>query len=363
MAFLVVNGSSNYDNPVLDIYIRKNGALIDPYSLEYIIYDTSDASKQITPEQVYPSTGRATVDLDTYPAGQKLSTGRFFATWTVPAAEPVGSHRIEWFFKETSTGPENTFSEEFEVFAEEIETVATYIEVQDIRDVGIDSSIASDAEVLAKIKIAQQFIERATRQWFAPRDVTFKVDGNNSDTLFFSVPIISVDYLKINNSTDELSADLYTVYNGIEYPDDRKNPKICLNREGGSIFSRPSPYDAPMVFRKGRQNQEVSGTFGYIEANGSTPELIKRAVLKLTVQNLTLPVYVAEGSVPPAAPPAPSSGQVMREITDGHSIQYTFVKFSDVRSGLSGVTPDREVLDIIRLYKAPIGIAVPTNWL
>lgn len=362
MALVARNEVLGCANAKLDLFLRKAGSPVDVEVLEYQIFDVSTPAKQITPVQVYPGSGRATLNtVDDCPTGQRLGQGHYAAVWTVPAMEPLGSHEIQWFFKETAFSAEETFKEEFEV-----SSVAgagsdnLYITVADVRAAGIDSTIASDTTVETAILINQQFIERVTRQWFNERTLTLQMDGNGADTLFLPVPIIEVTELYTNDNVNVRDPATYRVYNGRFFPDDRKNPRIKLIRSStdSDIFSDPFRSSRPATFIKGWQNQKIVGSFGYVEADGSTPELIKRALLKLVIEKLTNPVYVPAGSVPPAPPPPGPVGSVIRETTDGHTIQYTFVKFGDTRAGVSGYTMDREVLTILDLYKAPIGVAV-----
>src|SRR5690606_2892954 len=102
-----------------------------------------------------------------------------------------------------------------------------------------------------QINVWQQMLERATRQWFEERSATVRVDGNGSDTLFFSVPIISVNELYINDGDTVLDTEFYEVYNNrTDYPDDRRNPRIKLRPgRGSSIFTRG--VSARPVFAKG----------------------------------------------------------------------------------------------------------------
>jgi hypothetical protein len=215
-----------------------------------------------------------------------------------------------------------------------------------------------DATVIAAIEMWQQFLERACRQWFNARSRIFSVDGNDSDTLHFGVPIISLEYLKINACTDALDVGLYKVYSGNTYPDDRGNP--CIKLIGPDyqrdIFVAPVT-SGRLKFRKGRQNQEVKGIFGYVESDGSTPKMIKRALLLLVTEKLVTPVVPSGGILP-------ILGSILSESTDGHSISYGSITdgFATRRPGLSGMTQSLEVLDIIKLYRAPLGIATPAHW-
>lgn len=235
--------------------------------------------------------------------------------------------------------------------------MSTYISTQDIRDQGVTQAMVSDDAVLAAIELWQDVLERACRQWFEKRDMTISLDGNDSDTLQFGVPIVSIDYIKLNGSSVELGSELYKVYNQKGgWPDDRKNPRIKLIRS----TDFPDIYTAPislgeLKFRKGRQNQEIKGSFGFVETDESTPRLIKRALTKLVVEKIMSPIF---GS-PPGTPPIVNK-YVVQEKTDGHSIKYSDVGKS--RPGLIGITHDREILDIMKLFKAPIGIGAPADW-
>jgi len=237
----------------------------------------------------------------------------------------------------------------------------TYITVADIRALGILVEDYSDSQVLAAIETWQAFLERACRQWFVPKVKVILADGNDSDTLFFGVPIISIDYLKLNHDPVELNSDYYRVYSNQDgWPDDRRNPQIKLIRteEFRDIFTAPVT-TGELRFRRGQQNQEIKGTFGFVESDGSVPKLIQRALSKLVVEKLTRPIYSTGGASPP-----PILGMILREFTDGHSIHYGAAGggYEKRRPGLSGITEDPEILDIIKLYRAPLGIASPAGW-
>lgn len=238
-----------------------------------------------------------------------------------------------------------------------------YITVQDVRDAGIPTEGnggPTDAVITAQIAIWQEFLDRACRQWFSSKTLTFNVDGNDSRVLFFGVPIISIDYIKLNDSTEELSTDYYRVYNDKIMPEDRRNPRIKLieatNRD---IYRGIGMNEQYLRFRRGVQNQEIKGDFGYLEEGGTVPLLIQRALLKLVVEKLTNPVV--PGSASSAMPPPPPIvAGVIEEWTDGHKMKYSDA-IKSKKYGLSGITQDQEILDIIKLYKAPIGIATPAG--
>jgi hypothetical protein len=177
--------------------------------------------------------------------------------------------------------------------------------------------------------------------------------------LSFGVPIITIDYIRINNSDTNLDTDLYKIYNstGI-YPADRQNPRIKLvNAAAQSIFTA-SLDDYKLKFKRGRKNQIIKGTFGYVESDNSVPKLIKRALLKLVIEKLTTPIYGdPDDNVPNIL------GPIVEEWTDGHKIKYKQAGgiYSPRKYGLTGITNDQEILSIIRLYRAPLGVATPAS--
>jgi hypothetical protein len=162
-----------------------------------------------------------------------------------------------------------------------------------------------------------------------------------------------------------LNTDYYKVYNSIVYPDDRRNPRIKLVMEDdGSIYTQPFSYGryGRLKFRKGRKNQIISGTFGFVEVDGSTPKLIQRALLKLVIEKLTENLYSSTGSATPDGAP-PLLGPLLEERTDGHQKKWGQAggALKPRAPGLTGITDDQEILDIIRLYKAPVGCATPAH--
>jgi len=340
---------------ILNWFTTVNGVLTDMF---YVGYQIWDIIAGLPGTQVFPVTPGDFCDV-TANAGH-FAVGSYFAWdpitgegWQPGLAEPIGTHKIIWKWKVSSGSAYQTGEEQFEVMTESYAGPSDhYCSVQDVRDEGVTLAQASDAKILSYIDICQQLLDRMCRQWFLPRQLTFKFDGNDSDTLFLGVPIISLEYLRLNGADTDLQTDLYKVYNNRKYPDDRRNPRIKLIGPDcyRDIYVAPVTY-GPMKFIKGYQNQELKGIFGFTEEDGSTPAPIKRALTKLVVEKLLMPINQSIGPSP--------AGPITSETTDGHSLSYGF---SGGGGGLTGITNDQEVLDIVKLYKAPIGLATPASW-
>jgi hypothetical protein len=356
--------ASNCTTPTLDIFTRVGGVLTDISELSFQIFEK--VSSPGVPVQVYPATlgDRQTVDLSLCPVGGRVSTGRYHADYTVPLGELIGTHEIRWYFKLLPSSPEQQYFEEFEVLGSPVASASDqYISVEDVRAAGLNVDPPSDGDIQAAILTWQQFIDRACRQWFRPIQLEFYVDGTDSDSLHFGVPIISISELRINGSATALEESRYKIYSSAQYPENRGNPRIKLvdSMDQSRDIYTASMRNGRSLFRKGRQNQYISGVFGYVESDGSAPLLIQRALAKLVVEKLARPI----AGLPPAGilPPV-VQGILKEEWTDGHRVRYEFPGGPlTTRQGgpLAGITNDPEIQAIIRMYRAPIGIATPAN--
>lgn len=240
-----------------------------------------------------------------------------------------------------------------------------YITFDDIRDEGIPDP-PTDGAITSTIKLVEDIVDRYTRQWFDSRPGTWKLDGGNDDTIHLPVPIIDIEHVRLNDSTTNLEADKFRVYNGRQTPDDRRNPRIKLvtSENPGDIFTAPARFGHRLIFRKGRQNQEIKGNFGFTESDGSAPEAVKRAVKILTIEKLLTPLFDDPSAPSGLPPPAPLLGNIIQEQTDGHMRKYAQAggSVSDRPSGLSGITDNKEFWDLLRLYRAPISVEITANF-
>jgi len=232
------------------------------------------------------------------------------------------------------------------------EGTGNYVSTQDMRDEGVTEAQASDSKLLALIQQWEQFVEANTGQWFYPRDMTLELDGSGSYLLQLQVPIIRVDSLYINTteqSVTPLDSGTYIVYNR-RYPDDRTNPRIKIKSTVGSavesFFQVGGGNFTSLIFKRGERNQQVVGTFGYTEDDGTAPLLIRYAVKKLVSLNLQ-PLGVGGASM--------LAGPVTKETADKHSISYS-EKMLPSGFSLSG---DPEIDRILRQYRRPLVINAP----
>ena len=353
---------SNASNPKLDVFMKdSSGTRINVAELSFQIFEK--VSTPGTPIQMFPVSGRQTVNLNPYPTGDRIDNGHYVANYTIPSNALIGTWEIRWFTRYLPSSPEQYFAEEFEVLSSAgISAGDMYISVADVRAAGLTIDPPDDATIFASILMWQQVLERVTRQWFRPIPIELYLDGTDSDTLHLPVPIISIETMRINDDPTPLEAGRYRVYSGCLLPDDRKNPRIKLVDTFGyerDIYTAPDRTRRSR-FHKGRQNQYMKGVFGYVEADGSTPAMIKRAMLKLVIKDVQSPLA---GSLPGLTPPPITSSIVREEVTDGHSIKYQLAG-GDLKPravGLSGLIDDPEVQMIVKLYKAPIGMATPPN--
>lgn len=233
-----------------------------------------------------------------------------------------------------------------------------YVTVQNMRDEGLSDTVKyPDGQVQLAIDLASQYIDRTTRQWFESRSLTVLLDGQGSDRLFLPVPVITLAELYINlrfDASEVLPAADYVVYNGRSLPDDRYNPKVELVNMRRSLFQVGSLSYGKRVFMKGKRNQKLVGAFGFTEADNSTPKMIQRACKKMALRFVD---KLAENGTGTTG--STNSGTVIGESTDGHFIQYAMPSATGVKGATFGISKDPEVEQILALYKAPIGLAVP----
>lgn len=84
-------------NPKLFLFTTLNELLTNVAEAEFAIFDIVDP---MFPVQTFPVAGFQAINVtDLCPTGQRISTGKYTALWTVAAAEPLTSHKITWRFR------------------------------------------------------------------------------------------------------------------------------------------------------------------------------------------------------------------------------------------------------------------------
>ncbi len=362
MGALAQGQKSDCANPVLDIFTQVNGVLTDVFLLEFQIFDVTGGEPGV---QTFPVAGRETVDVGTIcPAAGagKISTGRFVAEWDVPLVQPVGTHRIKWFFKLTASSNEQTFAEDFEVLPEATATGSVgYTTVAAMRAEGVPSTGTggkTDAELLKLITLASRYIDKLTRRFFEPRVLTFNFDGAGGSQLLLGDPIIGITSLKVGFAGDlstvtEVDLENVKIYNrhlsqNLLNPDDRDNPRIALI---AGQLDRPRLIGGFRTFPDAFQNIELTGTFGYTDFNGAgsssgkTPELIEYITKKIVVR------YLPKLTDDDAVDSALGAGRIKKLRTRDQEIQYFSASEGGPPPGLW--TGDPEIDHIIAGYMRP----------
>lgn len=201
------------------------------------------------------------------------------------------------------------------------------------------------------IQQAMDIIDESTGQYFNKREGIFKIEGNNTQLMHLPVPIISIDELLINSTNTELKEGEdfdFVAFKSRQKPTDhRRNPRIKLNigrgRENifsGSLTSR--------IFVKGTLTQ-ITGAFGFLEPDGRTPSLIKRAVQLLVMRDIKRPI-ASSLSVEEEV------GPVKRLKVDLHEKEFfePSSNRNNIKSSTSGI---EEVDKIISFYRTPLRVS------
>ncbi len=202
-----------------------------------------------------------------------------------------------------------------------------YATVADLRDEGIQGA---DERLTALLNEACSFIDHATGWFFEPREMHVRMEGRGSPSIEPAVPPIHVVAITVDGQ-----------------PLDVKDVIVV----GAPVVA---PFDAPRitrvrgVFPRGLDNLEVSGTWGYTEADGSpvgrTPLAIRRVAMLLVVRSLA---RIGDAG---AYRDARLAWRILEERTRDQSVRY-----SGMMQGV-GITGDSEIDDVLALYRKPAGL-------
>ena len=197
-----------------------------------------------------------------------------------------------------------------------------YCSIEDIRNEGVTDEQADDAKLENLIKLACNYIDTMTGQFFEPREQVLRLDGRGGKIL--RLPVFLIEAYSVIVSGEEISD--YVLYNRMS---DRFYPKIYRNQG----------------WRKGILNISVQGLWGYVdkaETGYATPELIKRAAMKLALYNFP------DLGDKEAQEEKALSGLLQSETTDGHSYSLN----GEILKAMyeNSLTGDAEIDGIINQY-------------
>ena len=223
--------------------------------------------------------------------------------------------------------------------------MGVYITASEVQAEGV--SDFTPAQIERRIVKWEAIVERLTRNVFreiSPGEITF--DGTNMRFLHFNLPLISVTDIKVNSETTSLDPDEYIAHVGRQKPkDDRYNPRIELTGiRTNSIFRRRRG-----IFAKG-YDQKITGTWGFTEPDGSTPQPVKDALLELVMKDLD--GYFDQRMEGRSGEPLTA---LRREKTDDHELEW----MEGEKSIMYVHFMPRDIYDILMMYRAPIAIGVP----
>jgi len=196
-----------------------------------------------------------------------------------------------------------------------------YITVKDLHADGVSTALPK--EYLEKrIALACSVIDTLTQCFFEPQtDYEIDMEGTGHKFLFLPVPPIStsaIDSLTVDGET--LDTDYYKVVMP-RVPDGRLNPKIkhltSTWTAGTSIV--------------------VTGTFGFVEADGSVPLMIQHACKRIVKWELP---KIGDDE-------AQRADRIIEESLD----KYTY-KLGQLSTN-SGYFGDRKIDNIIAMYRKP----------
>ena len=225
------------------------------------------------------------------------------------------------------------------------------ITIADIRSIGITPAMADDTAVTAAIAESESVFNTQCRQFFEPMDGAMELDGDNTTSFFLDIPIISITSIVDNLYSQTIPATDYRVYNGrTMIQDDRGNPMIV-----GVNGQRWGEYP---------QRWAITGTFGYVEADGvSAPAQVRKALIIMISDSLLNPI-IDVGAVPPAEindDLLPQGGQT-EEATDDHRIKWAVATAISPWDPYSSISKYPFVTRTIKNFRAPIGISTQSGF-
>ena len=163
-----------------------------------------------------------------------------------------------------------------------------YAAVAEVRAEGVALTSATDARLVALLDEATRTIDKVTRQFFEPRQMSLRLDGRGTPTIELPVPPLELTRLSVDSEGMQPFPFVAPAPFGFGL-----DPSVLLV-VGAPI--RPG-YDGArltlrhgLVFPKGHGNLIAEGRWGYTEDDGTpqgrTPLAVKRACILLVLRGL-----------------------------------------------------------------------------
>jgi len=169
-----------------------------------------------------------------------------------------------------------------------------YVTVAEARAAGYTTAMISDEDLANVISMAEDYIESQTYLWFNLHAGEIVIlDGDDSPVLSLPAPAIAIESVTVSQIPGEsiiIAPSQYINYNRRnDITGDFWDPRLEMLQGVATRMSVIAPtkgYDSrsQAIWPWGRHNISILGTFGFVETDGSTPLIIKRAVLLLINQ-------------------------------------------------------------------------------
>lgn len=155
-----------------------------------------------------------------------------------------------------------------------------YITAQNLYDEELPTSY-TQSYVESRIAVAQSIIELITGKFFEPLSKVFTLDGNGMTEMRMPYPIIEITLIEnriSNTGWETMGLGNFVVYNTL--PEDWVRPVVAIE----NFNNRLDVGNEWGIFPKGRRNIRVTGRWGWVLADGSTPVDIKMACKMLATE-------------------------------------------------------------------------------
>lgn len=315
----------------LVLYYGVDGLAFDPFKVELELLNGSTGASVLAKQDI-TSTGR-------------LGLGQYgLPSWTPSSALARG--RAVWYVTPTAGAPVVQFERDFEVLDSAVSQTSGVglVLLDDLRQAGLTTAMASDVKVHLAILRWSALIEKVARQRFRPTYDRVRVRGESgSGQIPLPETLAVMTEIYLNESTTPTDITNFRVFGGGAF--ERGHPFI----EVASSLDFFAPSTALGGFVSGMR-QHVVGLWGFFDAfTGRAPEEIRQACITGVILTLAPHSSLVGGSM---------SGRIKRERTDSHEIEYA-LSTGNISGSLLALLKDPAIRDAINLYRGPVTVAAP----